>query len=77
MLLFFYKTKDTMQELLLNLDGDNLVYVSYYKEKGSDNVLENDTVTVYGIFYLTETYTTVLGAEKTVPRLPVSYVNIH
>lgn len=71
------KTTDTMQEFLLSLEDDSLVYVTYYKEKGSDNILEDDEVTVYGIFYLTETYTTVLGAEKTVPRLPVSHVDIH
>lgn len=71
------KTTDTMQEFLLKLSDGNMVYVAYFKEKGSDNILEDDKVTVYGMFYMTETYTTVLGAEKTVPRIPASYVDIH
>lgn len=70
------KTQKTLQEFLLRLDDGNLVYVAYSKEVGSDNILEDDIVTVYGIFYLTETYMTVLGAENTIPRIPANYVDI-
>ena len=71
------ETESYMQEFLLNLYDGNLVYVAYYKEENADNILENDIVDVYGIFYFTETYTTVLGTSKTIPRLAVDYVDIN
>lgn len=59
------RTTDSMQELLLQLYDGNLLYVWYYKEEGADNIKEEDYITVYGTFYLTKTYTTVLGETKT------------
>lgn len=70
------ETKSYMQEFLLELEDGNLVYVTYYKDETADNVLENDELVVYGMFYMTETYTTLLGVEKTVPSLAVEYVDI-
>lgn len=69
-------TKDYLQELLLVLDDGNIVYVVYHKENDADNVLENDRISVYGTFYMTETYITVWGDSKTVPRLNVDYIDI-
>lgn len=70
------ETKDYAQKILLQLDDGNILYVSYLKNKKADNVLENDSITVYGTFYMTETYTTVLNESKTIPRLTVDYVDI-
>lgn len=71
------ETKDNMQEFLLELSDGNCVYVDYYKEPGSDNIVEGDSVTVYGTFYMTKTYLTLLSGEKTVPKLAVDYITIH
>ena len=53
-----------------------MVYVSYYKDDGADNFLEGDNITIYGTFYMTETYMTLLGGEKTVPKLVVDYLDM-
>ena len=71
------KTESYMQEFLLEMSNGNLLYIGYYKNENDDNVLEADSVTVYGTFYVTETYTTVTGVSKTVPRLACDYVDIH
>lgn len=51
-------------------------YFLSYKERDADNVLEDDRISAYGTFYMTETYITVLGDSKTVPRLNVDYIDI-
>ena len=71
------ETTDSHQKLLVNVDGFGIVEVSYWKEAGADNTLDNDNITAYGIFYQTDTYTTVLGSKNTVPVLVCDYVDIH
>lgn len=70
------ETDDYTQEFLLKLNDGNMVYVTYYKEENADNMLENDIVDVYGTFYVTKSYTTLLGESKTVPKLAVDYVDL-
>lgn len=70
------ETKGSFQEFLLQLSDGNYVYVNYHKSDDADNVLEGDSVTVYGTFFMTKTYITVLGAENTVPILTVDYITI-
>ena len=65
-----------MQEFLLELDDGSIAYVVYYKDENADNVLEDDYVTVYGMFYMTESYISLFGETKTVPRLSVDYVDL-
>lgn len=68
--------EELSQKFLLELDDGNMVYIVYSKDADADNILEEDQVTVYGTFYITETYTSVLGTSKTVPRLYVEYVDL-
>ncbi|MGN0649932.1 MAG: hypothetical protein ACI4KM_05800, partial [Oscillospiraceae bacterium] len=69
-------SQDYLQELLLELSDGNIIYVAYYKEDNADNIIEGDSVNVYGTFYQTKSYTTILGENKTVPRLSCDYVDI-
>lgn len=66
---------DSAIEFLLRSDEDQVVYVYYYRE-GTSRILEGDKVTVYGTFYILETYTTLLGTSNTVPRLSVYYLEL-
>ena len=45
------------------------IFVKYTQKNGKDKLLENDIITVYGIADGEYSYYTVLGAEKTVPRI--------
>ena len=71
------KTESYMQEFLLELSDGNIVYVSYYKDAQDDNILEGDRISIYGTFYMTKTYMTVLGGEKTVPKLVADYLDFN
>lgn len=70
------ETTDTLQKLLLQLEDGNVVYLLYFKEKGCDNILEDDPIIAYGTFYVTETYSTLLNEKKTVPKLSCSYIDL-
>ena len=70
------ETESYMQELLVETSNGDMVYVSYYKDDGADNLLEDDKITIYGTFYMTKTYMTLLGGEKTVPKLVVDYLDM-
>lgn len=63
------------EDFLLRLNDGNIVFVSYHKGDG-DNILEDDKVTVYGTFYKTKTYTSLLGTSQTVPELSSNYVDL-
>ena len=51
----------------------NDIYVNYY---GKTRVIEDDMVTVYGEMYGVKTYTTVLGASRTIPEMNAEYITI-
>ena len=56
----------------------NPVYVVTASDFGSSTrVLEDDIVTVYGISYGLYTYTTVLGAQQTVPAITAEFIDIN
>lgn len=52
------------------------VYVTYTKKSSSDNFLENDDVMIYGKAMGTQTYTTVLGAQRTIPKVYAGYIEL-
>ncbi|MGN0262606.1 MAG: hypothetical protein ACI4B9_07205 [Eggerthellaceae bacterium] len=53
---------------------DDIVYVHYYGNGSGPRILEDDVVTFYGTMEGTYTYTTVMGASKTVPEMTAKYV---
>lgn len=58
---------------LLNTGSGNLVYVTDYNV-GDRRVIEDDSITAYGVMDGTYTYTTVMGASKTVPKIVAYYI---
>ena len=84
-----YKGKDIKLrgKVLQSVDGTLLIYVTQGNYgiwdditmvtwKGEPNVIEDDIITVWGTYTGTTTYTTALGADKTVPLLAAKYVSI-
>ena len=55
---------------------DDIVYVVYYRSSGEARVLEEDKVTVYGTSKGLYTYTTVMGAEVTLPMILADSVTV-
>ena len=51
------------------------VFVTFPKD-GGPTVLENDRITIYGQGAGTQTYTTVLGAQRTIPKVAGAYITI-
>ena len=47
-----------------------------YSNENEDRILEDDIVTIYGELYGTITYTSVMGAEVTVPAIKTMYLDI-
>ncbi len=50
------------------------IYVHFVKRPQDNGIIEDDIITIYGELNSTKTYTTVLGAEKTVPAVNAAYV---
>jgi len=57
---------DYDQTVLIEIQNDLLI---------NGNILEDDTITIRGMFLMEQTYTTVLGAEKTIPSIIVNEVD--
>lgn len=54
------------------------IYVTYTrKNKNEDKILEDDIITIYGKLAGTETYTSVLGAEVTLPKINAEYIELN
>lgn len=47
-----------------------------YSDENEDRILEDDIVTIYGELYGTITYTSVMGADVTVPAIKTMYLDI-
>lgn len=58
-------------------DYDQMWLVNYVRPKGALRILEDDTVTVYGVCTGLITYTTTLGSSISVPGLACNQVIIH
>lgn len=55
---------------------DNVYLVSYDSDELSQNILEDDRVTIWGECTGTTSYTTVLGATITIPSMDAKYFSI-
>lgn len=64
---------NTAIRLKINDDIDQVIYCEVPNDMlESRRILENDFVTMYGVYKGTTTYTTVLGARLTVPKIRVT-----
>jgi hypothetical protein len=59
-----------------NGDYDNMYLVIYKRPEGESRVLEDDTVTVYGVCSGDYTYESTLGANITVPAIMAFAIDI-
>lgn len=55
---------------------DDITYVTYTVKDGEDKILEDDIVKFYGECKGDYSYTTVLGASSTVPKIEAKYIEI-
>lgn len=69
--------QDNRTELLLSIDNDKYIHVSYIYKESEPKILENDTLTVYGTFYKLYKYTSVLGTKQSVPSIIAELININ
>lgn len=53
--------------------GGNMWYVTYSREEGESRILEDDKITCYGECDGVTSYTTVLGAQVTIPSMKMKY----
>ena len=60
----------------LGLWYDDIVYVTYTVPDGGPNILEKDIVTFWGECKGTTSYTSVLGAKITIPKVDARYITI-
>jgi phosphohistidine swiveling domain-containing protein len=57
-------------------NSDKVIMVTYNIGKDYKRILENDTITIRGVFGGLSTYNTILGAEVTVPVISGDYVTL-
>lgn len=63
--------------LRVNQDSDyKQTWIVAGKLPSSNRILDGDTVTVYGTYYGTYTYETVLGGKNTLPALTMRYYSV-
>ena len=55
---------------------DDTVYCTYTYKEGESKILEDDIITVWGTCKGDTTYTSVLGASITIPKLEIEYFKI-
>lgn len=53
------------------------VYVVYLKPSGADNIIEDDIITFYGEIDGNTSYTSVMGATITLPKITAEYIDIN
>lgn len=53
------------------------VYVVYSKPSGADNIIEDDIITFYGEIDGNTSYTSVMGAAITLPKITAKYIDIN
>lgn len=55
---------------------DDTIYVQYYYKDNGIKILEDDIITLYGEVYGSYSYTSVLGATVTLPKINAEYIYI-
>lgn len=68
------ENSDQLEFLLSTGEEYGYLYVSYEMKDTDKKFLEGDEVTVYGTFYKTTSYNTLLNGTKTVPRLATEFI---
>lgn len=68
-------TEYNQKMLVCNADND-YIYISFSRNENDDYLLEGDEISAYGMYYMTQSYTTILGETKTVPKLVADYITI-
>lgn len=56
---------------------EDTVYIIYYPENGEDKILEDDIITIYGTAEGEYSYTSVMGAYITIPKILAEYIEIN
>lgn len=56
---------------------EDTVYIIYYPEDGEDKILEDDIITIYGTAEGEYSYTSVMGAYITIPKILAEYIEIN
>lgn len=69
-----YRVATQEDEFLDGYLGDDIIL--YFTRGDAPKMLEDDIVTIYGEYSGSESYTTILGAEVTVPVITGAYVDI-
>ncbi len=55
---------------------EDTIYVTFEIPEGTDKILEEDIVKLYGVCQGAETYTSIFGEEITIPSLEAIYVEL-
>ena len=65
-------------ELRVNINGEysDTIYVMYIKKENEGRILEDDMIKFYGSFEGLLTYTSILGAEITIPQVDAQYIDL-
>lgn len=73
---------DGFNVYMINVTADqyglytDAIYVQYTAPAGASRILEDDIVDIYGTMMGLQTYTTVLNAQKTIPAMMASYIDL-
>ncbi len=60
----------------ITADYKDIIYVTFDIPQGESKILKGDIVMLYGVCQGTETYTSVLGEEITIPAIQAAYIDI-
>ena len=55
----------------------DILYVTYVYSEGEPRILEDDMITLYGTIKGLKSYTSVLGANITIPEITAKYIDIN
>jgi hypothetical protein len=53
------------------------VYVTYYTKPNEDKILDNDIITIYGTAQGDCSYTSIMGAKVTLPKIDANFIEIN
>ena len=69
---------DAVNQARMSTNGryDDIILFTYDPNILNVRLLEDDNVTIYGIFIDVESYTTVMGAEVTIPSVLVERIDL-
>lgn len=68
---------ETDLRIAINGDHDTVLFATYNTSISSVRILEDDNVTVYGIYTGIQNYQTVLGASRSIPGMSVDKIELN